>query len=122
MHSIADFYSHSNYIDLYQQYVTANPGTSTSIYDIPTLSEAMQNPELMDFIESKGGLKTGTFSMFNPKSSKEGSHNKMNLDTKDPIKSPKGAEKYNNRGATKHDAARAVAEKDLKQMAGEVVL
>ena len=54
------FYSHSNYITLYQEYAKENQ-LSMDIDIIPTLSDAIKNTDLMNFIEMKGGLKTGSY-------------------------------------------------------------
>jgi RHS repeat-associated protein len=112
LHTIADFYSHSNYISLYKQYAEQN-GLPMDINKIPTFLEALQNSDLMKFIEDNGGLKTGTFRFWNPWSSNLESHNKMNLDKN----KGKGAEIYNRDDrSTMHDAARATAQKDLNKI------
>ena len=110
LHTVADFYSHSNYIPLYQEYAVKND-LPMGIDDIPTFSQAMNNPDLMKFIEDNGGLQTGSFELTNPYSSDASSHNKMNLDKN----KGKGAEPYNKNGATMHDAAKATAQKDLNK-------
>jgi len=119
LHTIADFYSHSNYIELYKKYAKNN-GKSMDITTIPTFSDAMKDTDLLNFIEKEGGLKTGTFTILdlltvdhwsswrkNPES-----HALMNLDKK----SGKGAEAYNNNGDTMHDAARETAQKEIKRL------
>jgi len=103
LHAIADFYSHSNYIPLYQEYATKN-GLSMDINDIPTFSEAMNNPDLMKFL-GDNDFRTGSF----PASGKN-SHAKMNLDEN----KGKGAESYNGKN-TMHEAAKATAQKDLNK-------
>ncbi len=118
LHTVGDFYSHSNYIDLYRQYADKNK-LSMDINKIPTLSEAIGDPKLKGFIDNlKANLKTGTFGEGNvlielakdKRSNDPNSHGQMNLDEPN---SPMGGLPYNNEGATMYDAARATAEKDL---------
>jgi RHS repeat-associated protein len=117
LHTVADVYSHSNYIELYHEYAKKN-NLSFDINDIPTLAEATKNKDLMAYIEKRGGLRTGTFDNFihdkftrNPYA-----HGNMNLDAN----KDKGATIYDPKtGATFHDAAKFVAQKDLKQLAKE---
>ena len=114
LHTICDFYAHSNYIDLYHKYAKIN-NLSTNIKDIPTFSDAMKNPKLMEFISSEGGLKTGSYSLLHHFSSDPESHNMMNLDS--PT-SHMGSKKYNNSN-TYYDAAINVAQRELKKLADE---
>ena len=46
LHTIADFYSHSNYVELYQSYVEKN-GLSTDVNDIKPYSEMMNDESFM---------------------------------------------------------------------------
>ena len=117
LHTVADFYSHSNYISLYQQYATDN-NLSMDINDIPTFSEAVQNTDLMNYIENNGGLETGTYGglVQDMTTNDPKAHGNMNLDEN----KGKGANPYNEnnpKGATMHDAAKAVAERELKKIA-----
>ena len=120
LHTVADFYSHSNYISLYQTYASENK-LSMEISDIPTFSEAINNPDLKGFVDVlKKELKTGTFGegnvvkeLIKDKHSKdENSHGQMNLDSPE---SPKGKLPYNDQGDTLYDAAKATAEKDIEK-------
>ena len=113
LHTVADFYSHSNYIDLYSEYADKN-GLSMDIDDIPTFSDAMNDKNFMKFVEKSGGLKTGIFP-----GKGERSHKEMNMDSND---SSNGGSPYNEKnptGPTKHEAARRVAQKELNNMVKE---
>ena len=57
LHAIADFYSHSNYVDLFLQYAVSR-GESTQAGEIKPFSEMMDNSDFMDFVDGHGGLKT----------------------------------------------------------------
>ena len=113
LHTVADFYSHSNYIDLYSEYANENK-LSMNIDDIPTFSDAMNDKKFMKFVEKRGGLKTGIFP-----GKGERSHKEMNMDSND---SSNGGSPYNEKnptGPTKHEAARRVAQKELNNMVKE---
>ena len=121
LHAIADFYSHSNYVDLYQQYADSR-GESVSVENIKPFSEMMGDQDFMDFVEGQGGLKTGTFSIkgwaaetFFKKAPEQGSHSLMNLDENDPKNSPHGMESFG-LGGTKHQAARAAAQNEINNL------
>jgi len=122
LHTITDFYSHSNYIPLYKLYAEAN-GKSLYVKDIPIFSEAMNDAVLMSFIEDRGGLRTGTygdgiFAFLKDKFTKDiYSHGQMNLDSN---KSTTGKLPYNNY-ATMHDAAKATAHRDLDMIANSQI-
>ena len=111
LHTVADFYAHSNYIDLYSKYADENK-SSMNIADIPTFSDAMNDEKFMKFVEENGGLKTGAFPGWGKKS-----HKKMNKDSNDSFNGGSPYNKNNPAGSTKHEAARSVAEKDLNEMA-----
>ena len=71
MHAVQDFYSHSNYIELYAQTFG-----KTDFSKIPTLEEAMTLPEFKDFAKLLStDLKTGKYP-----GTGEGSHSDMNHD------------------------------------------
>lgn len=71
LHGIADFYSHSNYIELYESIYG-----QTSIKSIPTFQDAMNDPKYSKFAELlKSNLKTGDYP-----GEGEGSHREMNHD------------------------------------------
>ena len=113
LHTVADFYAHSNYIELYQDYAEEN-GLSMDVDDIPTFSEAQKDEKLMGYLK-ENGLKTGTygsgiFAYLKDKFSKDpNSHGRMN---KDSNNSEAGAKSYNSK-ATMHEAAKAVAQKEI---------
>ena len=111
LHTVADFYAHSNYIDLYSEYANENK-LSMNIDDIPTFSDAMNDEKFMKFVEENGGLKTGAFPGWGKKS-----HKKMNKDSNDSFNGGSPYNKNNPAGSTKHEAARSVSEKDLNEMA-----
>lgn len=118
LHTIADFYSHSNYIDLYSQYASEH-GLSMSIDDIPTFSDAMNNADFVDYANSHGGFQTGSFSIWGwlmetvfRKSAREGSHTMMNLDSEESVNGGKPYNVGQPDSPSKHEAARAVAEKE----------
>ena len=122
LHAIADFYSHSNYVDLYQQYYESL-GNPVSAEDIKPFSEMMENQDFMNFVEEQGGLKTGTFSIKGwvaekifKRAPEQGSHSLMNLDKgDDPKNSPHGMENFGTDG-TRHDAARAAAQNEINNL------
>ncbi len=121
LHTLADFYAHSNYVDLYSQYASAN-GLSMDINDIPTFSEIMDNKNFRKFVNDNGGLHTGTFSisgwlsekLFNTPP-KEGSHSLINLDDEF---SPNGKQPYSSKAdkPTKYTVARALAQKEINKL------
>ena len=113
LHTVADFYSHSNYIDLYSEYAKQS-GLSMDIDDIPTFSDAMNDEKFMKFVEKRGGLKTGVFPGWGDKS-----HRKMNMDSNDTFNGGSPYDKDNPTGPTKHEAARSVAQKELNKLAKE---
>ncbi|MDY6371300.1 MAG: RHS repeat-associated core domain-containing protein [Bacteroidales bacterium] len=122
LHAIADFYSHSNYVDLYQQYFESR-GEAVSVTSIKPFSEMMKNQDFMDFVGGQGGLKTGTFSIkgwftefFLGKAPEQGSHSLMNMDYgENPKKSPHGIESFG-LGGTKHQAASEAAQKEINKL------
>ncbi|GHT17512.1 hypothetical protein FACS189429_1760 [Bacteroidia bacterium] len=70
-HAIADFYAHSNYIELYESMYG-----QTSFDKIPTLQEALSNTNFADFADLlKNNLKTGQYP-----GEGEGSHSDLNHD------------------------------------------
>ncbi len=87
LHTIADFYSHSNYIDIYMKYVTEVKKEELDINKIPTFEEAMKIPELNDLLKKE--LKTGTYGGYKSKirnylsdrfTNDPNAHGNMNLD------------------------------------------
>lgn len=122
LHTIADIYSHSNYIDLYSQYALEN-GLSMAIDDIPTFFDAMNNTDFVDYANSHGGFQTGSFSIGGwlmetvfKKPPLEGSHTLMNLDSEVSINGGKPYNVGQSDSPSKHAAARAVAQKETNKL------
>ena len=120
MHTIADFYSHSNYIDLYVEYA----GDNFDANKIPTLTESMNNEELSGFKATlENNLKTleygkGTNTK-NPDGSKNTNHhNNSNLDSpnKRLFQGGKGHETIKGTDVKYHDAAANVATKEITDL------
>ena len=121
LHTIADFYAHSNYVDLYSQYASAN-GLSMDINEIPTFSKIKDDDNFREFVNANGGLRTGTFSILGWLSEKlfnippkEGSHSLVNLDDEF---SPNGKQPYssNAKEPTKYAVARALAQREINNL------
>ena len=108
LHTIADFYSHSNYVELYQKLTDGK----VDIKDIPTFSEAMKNPELVKYLQDNG-LTTGTYDTKDKKGLIPGSHGEINKDTNT---SGRGKDPFNDKN-TMHDAARSLAEREFEELA-----
>ena len=109
-HTMADFYSHSNYLELYAQYASENGIKIEKIDDIPTFTEAQNDENLWAFLQDK--LETGDYSIFNHNSVDVHSHNKMN---KDNAESERGKMMFENTGSTYHDVAVAIATKAIDE-------
>lgn len=126
LHTIADFYSHSNYIDLYSQYAAEN-GLSMSVEDIPIFSELMDDDCFMEYANNHGGLRTGTYSISSwiseklfHKKPQEGSHTMMNLDSNNSIN---GSLPYNSsqpNSPSRHEATKATAQKETNKLVKSV--
>jgi RHS repeat-associated protein len=112
-HTIADFYAHSNYIDLYTAYATEN-GIQIDANNIPTLNEAMNNENLSDFKtmlqNPDTGLRTGNWGKGTDKNAPD-HHNQMNLDSG---KHGYGSKPIDGTDITRHDAAVNVATRDIE--------
>ncbi|MBP5650859.1 MAG: hypothetical protein J6X01_07285, partial [Bacteroidales bacterium] len=120
LHTIADFYSHSNYIDMYLGYAEEN-GKSLNPKEIKTFSEMMEDKNFMNYVEKNGGLKTGEFTLKDYLKEKFGlqepspdSHTNVNLDKRT---SKKGKEPYGN--STKYEAAKEAASKEINKIVNE---
>jgi hypothetical protein len=104
-HTFGDFYSHSNYVDLYIDYVGEDNFDMSSM---PTFNEVLNNPEQWsDFQEAlmnpESGLKTGEYGKGTDKNAST-HHKQMNLDKN----KGKGAETVKNKDGTtktKHEIA-----------------
>ena len=110
LHTIADFYSHSNYVELYQGYVERH-GLSTDVNDIKSYSEMMNDESFMKYVEEQGGLRTGEYSLLKHRSKDSESHYMNNLDT--PT-SNNGKVKYGN--SNRHKAAVNAAQKEINKL------
>ena len=118
LHTIGDFYAHSNYIDLYSLYAQQQKRPMEKEL-IPGFSEMMTNNDFLSFAKSQGELRTGTYGLISDliekifkTKPKEGSHTVMNLDSNKSINGGKpfapGAD------FTKHDAGVYVATQECK--------
>jgi len=107
LHTVADFYSHSNYIDIYMDYAD-KAGITLDANNIPTLDEAMAIPDLKNMLDKN--LKTGNFkNLISDKlSNKEEDHKNFSLDEN----KGKGAQPFSG-NVTKSEAAKNVAQKDI---------
>lgn len=120
LHTIGDFYAHSNFIDLYSLY-SQEHGIPLDKEEIPCFSELMDNAKFLAFAKSKGELRTGTYGLvsdlvekiFKTKP-KEGSHTLMNLDSN---KSFNGGQPYGpGATCTKHEASVLVAFEECRAL------
>ena len=141
LHTIGDFYSHSNYIDLFLKYMDKNPGIANTASDIPTFgdvisSEGTEDDKWKDFRENylKGNLRTGTYGSNPPRTTLVGklfdkihdwlttddkSHGRMNLDKNK--RNGNGGRPFND-AFTKHEAAKDVAQRDIDSRFKENVI
>lgn len=122
LHTIADFYSYSNYIELYGQYAAEN-GLSMSIKDIPSFSEIMNNEHFEKYVSEHGGMRTGTFSIAGwiseyifQKQPTDGSHSQMNLDEATSVNGGRPYDARNPYSPSRHAAAKAAAQKETNQI------
>lgn len=126
-HVRADFYSHSNYVELYSQYFKANNPSNTrcNINDIPTFNQMMTDNKFAGFKkfleENPNSLYTGTYSpgvgfgMFTEQD--KGNDYSHWLINKDNATSPEGKKHepvYG--GSTLFQAAENVAKRDLQEL------
>ena len=118
LHTIADFYSHSNYIDIYKRYCIAT-SKKPDISNIPTFSEALKDPKLAEMMKNElytdvsyGGLKDKL------KSNDPHAHVNMNLDEKGKAGDldPNGNPNIYSGKETYYDAALSTAQKDIKNV------
>jgi hypothetical protein len=118
LHSIQDFYSHSNYVELFSDYFQKKYGTTPSSTEIPTFEEAASLPIYDDFYNNylKENLETGDFhfgwwllGVDKKKSDKKGKihHDDLNKD------SP---------SHNLHNLAKAVATRNTTQVLGDFFL
>ncbi len=113
LHTIGDFYSHTNYIDLYSLY-SRERGLPIEKNAIPEFSKMMDLQDFLQFADTQGGLRAGTYGVISDliekifkTKPKEGSHTLMNHDSN---KSINGGKPYAPGASfTKHEASVAVA-------------
>ena len=111
LHTIADFYSHSNYVEICQEYFG---DAIKSVTDIPLYSEVYENREkyagLIEILETE--LKTGVYNydnVFEDKFTHDGnSHRYMNHDSP---RSRMGKRRFN--GIKGFDYAYSLAEREI---------
>ncbi len=91
LHTIGDFYAHSNYIDLYSLYASQRKLPMDKEL-LPVFSEMMGNSDFLAFAKSQGELRTGTYGLISDliekifkTKPKPGSHTLMNLDSNKSI-------------------------------------
>ena len=117
LHTIADFYSHSNYVEICQEYFG---DAIKSVTDIPLYSEVYGNKEkyagLIEMLETE--LKTGVYNYYNvfeDKFTRDGnSHRYMNHDSP---RSRMGKRRFN--GIKGFDYARSLAEREIIKTVSE---
>lgn len=113
LHTIMDFYSHSNYVDLYLKYKGDTWDPEKEL--IPTFEDACSKEEYSDFYQMlKNELRTGIFTSKSEddKSNDPNSHHQMNLDSDNPKRSPNGILLVNNK-IKKTQVAQEVATRDV---------
>ena len=110
LHTVADFYAHSDYVEKYDKF-SEQKELSSDIKDIPTFSDTQENAE---FMSTQGGsLKTGYWP--NKPDDDGNSHSGMSKDTK---RYPAGKEQYRGTMVNRHEAAKATAQKALDKIVG----
>lgn len=120
LHTIGDFYAHTNYIDLYSLYAQQK-GLSLDIIDIPTFSTLMDDADFLAFAKSQGELRAGTYGLISDivekifkTKPKEGSHTLMNLDSNE---SYNGGKPYApGMDFSKHEASVRVAYEECRAL------
>lgn len=118
LHTIGDFYAHSNFIDIYSLYAQQQKRPMEKD-DIPGFSKLMDNKEFLSFAKSQGELRTGSYGLISDliekifkTKPKEGSHTLMNLDSN---KSFNGGKTFApGSDFTKHDAGVYVATQECR--------
>ncbi|WP_238325492.1 HET-C-related protein [Leptospira inadai] len=84
-HAIQDFYSHSNYVELYLKNVGDPEGKVVSPVDVPTFFEAMTSANLQSFRDILiKELRTGVFSVSNHFMGTEDPNDHYNMNHDDP--------------------------------------
>lgn len=120
LHTIGDFYAHSNFIDLYSLY-SQERRIPIDLELIPTFSTLMDDKDFLLFAKEHGELRAGTYGLLSDivekifkTKPKEGSHTVMNLDSN---KSINGGKPFAP-GATftKHEASVKAAYEECKSL------
>ena len=118
LHTIGDFYAHSNFIDIYSLYARLQKSPMEKD-DIPGFSELMDNTEFLSFAKSQGELRTGSYGLISDliekifkTKPKEGSHTLMNLDSNKSINGGKPVAPGSD--FTKHEAGVYVATQECR--------
>ncbi|CAF3303848.1 unnamed protein product [Rotaria socialis] len=117
LHNVQDFYSHSNYVELYSQFYKDQGGDMSKFTSnmVPLYEEGINNKQFKEkYLEPK--LRTGDFDMLdnekmpwtNDSKLGENTHDKMN---KDSNESKHGKEKVAGTKMSFHDLAKGVASK-----------
>lgn len=120
LHTIGDFYAHTNFIDLYSLYARQR-GLSMEKEDIPEFSKLMDDADFLAFAKTQGELRAGTYGVISDliekifkTKPKEGSHTLMNLDSNESIN---GGKPYApDSDFTKHDAGIYVAYMECRNL------
>jgi len=103
LHTVQDFYAHSNYVELFIEHYSKKNGTTPSSKDIPTLEEAISSPAFDDFYEYlQENLQTGNFLWNNDSKT---THKALNKDKPDPSRTAANGEQLHAfalRAATEH--------------------
>jgi hypothetical protein len=103
LHALQDFYSHSNYVELY---LLKNPEATP--LDVPTFGQVMEGNDVGLKQDLRNNLRTGAFSLTDPTSAAPGTHGEINKDTP---RSSRGSTKVPGVKYTLYDYARAAAQK-----------
>ena len=113
LHTIADFYSHSNYVELYQKYAD---DAELGVGGIPLFTDVVNNPKYSEFNQLlEKELRTGDFSngLKDFFSKDETSHKMMNHDTPNKVM---GKRKFGN--ITGYEFAYSLAEREINKTVG----
>lgn len=84
-HAYEDFYSHSNYVELFLEYNSDQEGKKTHLNEIPLFEDVFRTDKYLKFQEILiNNLRTGNFNIFTDYFSNDpNSHNQMNHDAMD---------------------------------------
>lgn len=122
LHTLQDFYAHSNYIELGIEFYKKNGGNMVNFSsdDIPTYKEGIKNPEFKKFLK-ENNLHTGTFNLIINEFLRppwvslddlgEDTHYRTNKDSDESIK---GGEIIEGTNKSFHQIAKDVSKRDTK--------